>query len=94
MHLPVSSEDTLDFYRYLCTQILIDNRQILLLIDVPIQDWMQQISIYKIFILDIPHGNFIAWYEIDTKYLGITRDKTMAAEILDEQYSTCKEANR
>ena len=29
MHLPVSSEDTLQFYRYLCTDVLIANRQFL-----------------------------------------------------------------
>ena len=84
MHLPVSSEDT---------HVLIANRHILLLIDVPIQDWMQQISIYRIFTLDIPHGNFTVHYEIDTKYLRITWDKTMAVEISDKQYSTCKAAN-
>ena len=60
MHLPVSSEDTLHFYRYLYTHILIANRQVLLLIDIPIQDCMQQLSVYKIFTLDIPHGNFTA----------------------------------
>ena len=38
LHLPVSPDDTLYFYRYLCTHILIENKQILLLIDVPIQD--------------------------------------------------------
>ena len=38
LHLPVSSEDTLHFYWYLCTHILIANKQFLLLIDVPIQD--------------------------------------------------------
>ena len=92
-HLSVSSEDTLHFYGYLCTHILIANRQFLLLIDVPIQDQTPQISIYKIFILNIPHGNFTACYEIDTQYLGITWDKTMAVEISDKQYSTCKEAN-
>ena len=59
MHLPVS-EDTLHIYRYLCTHVLISNTQFLLLIDVPIQDCMQQLSIYKIFSLDIPHGNFTA----------------------------------
>ena len=48
MHLPVSSEDTLHFYRYLHTHILIANRQFLLLIDVPIQDWTQKILIYRI----------------------------------------------
>ena len=26
MHLPVSSEDTLHFYRYVCTHVLIANR--------------------------------------------------------------------
>ena len=72
MHLPVSSEDTLHFYRYLNTYFLIANRQFFLLIDVPIQDWTQQISIYRIFTLDTPHGNFTAHYEINTKYLGIT----------------------
>ena len=60
MHLPVSSEDTLHFYRYLHTHILIVNQQFLLLIDVPILDHMQQLSIYKIFTLDIPHRNFTA----------------------------------
>ena len=47
MHLPVSSKDTLHFYRYLHTHILIANRQFLLLIDVHIQDCTQQLSIYK-----------------------------------------------
>ena len=38
LHLPISPEDTLHFYRYPCTHILIENKQFLLLIDVPIQD--------------------------------------------------------
>ena len=70
MHFPVSSEDTLHFYRYLHTHILIANRQFLLLIDVPIQDHTQQLPIYKIFALNIPHGNFTVWYDISTQYLG------------------------
>ena len=81
MHLPVSSEDTLHFYRYLCTDVLIASRQFLPLIDVPIQDHMQQLSICKIFTLDIPHGNFIAQYDVSTQYLGVTQDETMAVEI-------------
>ena len=72
LHLPVSSEDTLHFYRYLHMHVLIANKQFLLLIDVPIQDQSQQLSIYKIFTLDIPHGNFTACYDINTHYLGIT----------------------
>ena len=71
IHLPVSSEDTPHFYRYLCAHVLIANRQFLLLIDVPIQDQMQQITIYRIFTLIIPHENFTAHYKIDTKYLDI-----------------------
>ena len=46
LHLPVSSEDTLHFYHYLQTHVLIANRQFLLLINVPIQDCSQQLSIY------------------------------------------------
>ena len=38
LHLPVSPDDTLHFYRYLHMHILIENKQFLLLIDVPIQD--------------------------------------------------------
>ena len=41
LHLPVSSEDILHFYHYLCTHVLITNKQFLLLINVPIQDWSQ-----------------------------------------------------
>ena len=93
MHLPVSSEDTLHFYRYLHAHVLIASQQFMLLIDVLVQDHTQQLSIYKIFTLGIPHENFTAHYEIDTPYLGSTQDKIMALEILDKQCSTCKEAN-
>ena len=93
MLLPVSSEDTLHFYRYIHTCILIANRQFLLLIDVPIQDHMQQLSIYKIFTLDIPHGCFTACYNVSNQYLGVTQDETMAVEISQHQLSICQEAN-
>ena len=42
MHLPISSEDALNFYRCLCTHILFADEQFLLLIDVLIQDHAQQ----------------------------------------------------
>ena len=71
---------------------LIANKQFLLLINVPIQDW-SQLSIYKIFTLVIPHGNFTACYDISTKYLGITQDETMAVEISPQQFRICQEAN-
>ena len=93
LHLPVSSEDILHFYHYLCTHGLIANKQFLLLIDVPIQDWSQQLSIYKIFTLDIPHGSFTACYNVNTKYLGITQDETMAEEISPQQIRICQEAH-
>ena len=38
LHLPISPEDTLRFYRYLHTHVLIENKQFLLLVDVPTQD--------------------------------------------------------
>ena len=93
LHLPVSSEDTLHFYRYLHTHVLIANKQFLLRIHVPIQDQSKQLSIYKIFTLDIPHGNFTACYDISTQYLGITQDETMAVEISPQQFRICQEAD-
>ena len=38
MHLPVSSDDTLHFYKYLSTHILNADKQFPLLINVPIHD--------------------------------------------------------
>ena len=60
LHLPVLPDDILHFYRYLCTYILIENKQFLLLIDLPIQDRSQQITIHEILTLSIPHGNYSA----------------------------------
>ena len=86
LHLPVSPEDALHFYSYLCTHILIENKQFLLLIDVPIQDRSQQITIHEVLTLSIPHGNYSAHYDINTKYLGITKDATMAVELSTTQF--------
>ena len=93
MHLLVSSEDTLHFYRYLHTHVFVTDRQFLLLIDVPIQDHTQQLKIYEVFTLVIPHGISSASYNVD-KYLDITYDKTKAVKISKQQFSTCQKANR
>ena len=93
LHLPVSSDDTLHIYRYLQTHVLIANKQFLLLINVPIQDKSQQITIYEIITSDIPHGNCTAHYDITIKYLGITKDGTMAVELSPHQFQICQAAN-
>ena len=54
-----------------CTYILITDKQFLLLINVPIKDHAQQLKIYEVLNLVIPHGNLTAHYSIDSKYLGI-----------------------
>ena len=86
LHLPVSPGNALHFYRYLCTHILIENKQFLLLIDVPIQDRALHTTIQEILTLSIPHGNYSAHYDINTKYLGITKDATMALELSTTQF--------
>ena len=93
LHLPISPEDTLHFYRYLCTHILIGNKQFLLLIDLPIQDRSQQITIHQILTLDIPHGNYSAHYDVQTKYFGVTKDVIMAVELSTTQFQACQHAN-
>ena len=94
MHLPLSSEDALLFYRYLCTHVLIADEQFLLLINVPIQDHAQQLEIYKVFNLDIHHINFSAHYCIQDRYFSIMHDETKAVEIPEDQFKTCQMSNR
>ena len=93
LNLSVPSEDTFHFYRYLHTHILIADEQFLLLIDVSIKDHTQQLEIYEVFNLVIPHGNFSTCYNMNNKYLGITYDETKSVKILEDQFSTCQEAN-
>ena len=93
LHLQISPEDTLHFDRYLHTHVLIENKQFLLLIDVPIQDRSCQITIHQILTLDIPHGNYSAHYDMHTKYFGVTKDVTMAVELSTTQFQACQHAN-
>ena len=93
LHLPISPEDTLHFYRYLHTHVLIENKQFLLLIDVPIQDRSCQITIHQILTLDISHKNYSACYDVNTKYFGVIKDVTMAVELSTTQFQACHQAN-
>ena len=93
LHLPISPLDTLHFYRYLRTHVLIENKQFLLLIDIPIQDRARQITIHEVFTLDIPHGNYSVHYDIKTRYFGVTKDATMGLELSNTQFKTCTQAN-
>ena len=92
LHLPISPMDTLHFYRYLHTHILIENKQFLLLIDIPIQDRAHQITIHQVLNLDIPHGNYSARYDINTQYF-VTKDATMGLELSCTQFEACRQAN-
>ena len=59
----------------------------------PIQDRSRQITIHQILTLDIPQGNYSAGYDIDAKFLGITKDATMAVGLSTIQFQACQEAN-
>ena len=93
MHLPRSSDNTLHFYWYLKTHVLTADGQFLPLINVLIQGRAQQLQIYGIFNLPVPHGEISAQYKINIKYVVITYDETQEvmiyqATILD--MSSCK----
>ena len=81
------------FYRYLHTHVLIKDKQFLLLIDIPIQDRACQITIHQVFTLDIPHGNYSAHFDINTRYFGVTKDATMRLELSATQFEVCQQAN-
>ena len=69
MHQPISSENTLHFYQYLNMHILIVNGQFLLLINMFIQNRAQQLQIYEVFSLPVPHTNLSADYKVNYKYI-------------------------
>ena len=58
--------------------MLIADWHFLLLLKVPIQDRAQQLQIYEIFKLPVPHSNVSAQYEITNKYIGVTYDEIQA----------------
>ena len=60
IHLPLSLDNTLHFYQYLNTHVLIVEGQFLPLINVPIQNRAQQLQIYEVFNLSVPHSNLSA----------------------------------
>ena len=67
IHLPISSDNTLHFFQYLKTQILIVDGQILLLIYMAIQDRKQQCQIYEIFNLPVQQSDRSDQYKINNK---------------------------
>ena len=93
LHLPITPEDTLHFYRYLCTHVLIENKQFLLLIDIPIQDRARQNTVHQVFTLDVPYRNYSAHYDMNTRYFGVTKDATMGVELSTTQFQTCQQTN-
>ena len=93
LHLPISPEDTQHFYRYLSTHVLIENKQFLLLIDIPIHDRAHQITIHQVFTLDIPHGNYSACCDINTRYFRVSKDAILGLELSTAQFQTCQQAN-
>ena len=95
MHLPISLDDTLHFYWYLNTHVLIAEEQFLLLhIDVPMQNRAQLLQIYGVFNLPCSHSNLSAQYKIDHRCMGVKYDETKTVDIMDKQYVACQHANR
>ena len=90
MYLSISIDDTLYFYQYLKTHILVAYGQFLLLIDVSIQYRAQQLQIYEIFNLLVLHADVSVsiqnWQHIYRNYIWWNMQAVM---ITEQQYSTC-----
>ena len=64
-HLTISLDNTLHFYSYLSTHVLIADRQFLLLINLPIQNKAQQLQIHAVFSLPVGNSNLSVQYKIN-----------------------------
>ena len=90
LHLQISPEDNPTFLQISLYSYLNWKQT------VSATDWHAhsgQMTIHKILTLDIPHGNDSDCYDSNTKYLGITKDATMAVELSTTQFWVCWEAN-
>ena len=67
--------------------------QFLFLTDVCILYRAQQLQIYEVFNLPVPHGNVSAQYKINNKHIGVTYYKTQEVLITKQQYLKCLHAN-
>ena len=93
MYLPISLHDTLHFYQYLNTHVLIAEGQFLLLIIVLIQNRAQQLQIYEVCNLPVLHSNISAQYKINHRYIGVTYDETKAVAIMAQEDIAFQHAN-
>ena len=93
MHLPISLDDTFHFYWYINTHVLIAGGQFLLLINVPIHNRAEQLQMYDVFNLPVPHSNLSPQYKINHRYIGVTYNKAKVVAITDQQYIPCHHAN-
>ena len=59
----------------------------------PIQNRAQQLQIYEISSLSLPHSNLLTEYKITYKYIGVTYDETKAVTTSDLQYKAGQHAN-
>ena len=63
------------------------------MIDIPIKDRACQNTVHQVFTLDIPYRNYSAHYDINTRYFGVTEDRTMGVELSATQFQICQQAN-
>ena len=91
IHLPISSDDTLHFYWYLNTHVLIVEGQFLLHICVPMQN-RGQLQICEVF--DQPVSSLSTQYKINHRYIGVTYDVMEAVTTTDQQYIACYHGHR
>ena len=59
----------------------------------PTQNRAQQLQIYEVFSLPVPHNNLSAKYKVNYKYVGVTYDEIKAVAITNLQYRACQHTN-
>ena len=93
MYLTISLDNTLHFYQYLSIYVVIADGKFLLLINMTIQNKGQQLQIYEVFSLQVPHSSLSAEYKSNYKYIGVTYNETKVVAITDLPYRACQHAN-
>ena len=107
LQLPVDPEKNLWlFYRLMTAKTVFDDDRMLMIIDIPLVNFLQRLQIYKIYNLPIAHPemyindtspktskHITALYEVETNVIGIDTSRSNYVLLHKEEAKACIESN-
>ena len=106
LQLPIDPDDNLwDFYRLMTAKTLFDDNRMLMIVDIPLVNFLQRLQIFKAYNLPVSHPemyanqtshgirkHLTAYYDIETDVIGIDPARTKYVLLHKEEAKNCIES--